>query len=61
MMKEIRSARNVPQVITIDPRVRLAFCHAPPGIKNVVIGIRIFPTSYLINAVAATPIILGGG
>lgn len=46
---------NAPHPMTIGPRLTVAVCHAPPGIKGVMIGIMTLSTSDLIRLVAATP------
>jgi hypothetical protein len=56
-IKLIIAPRSDPHFITIGPSVNVAVCHAPPGIKGVMMGITKSSTIDLTSEVAAKPII----
>ena len=57
IIKYIRSERNAPQDISIEPIINFAVFYPPPGIKCVIIGIKMLSTSDFMSVVAAALII----
>ena len=55
-MKSMTEPTKWPIASTIGPIVNVASCHAPPGIKNVIIGINISDTRADTSLPAAPPI-----